>query len=59
MWPKGPPGAVGGPGPILSAQEGASPSDASQPNIRDLARQFIAAIQNALGQQSATTTAPA
>ncbi|SUE43150.1 hypothetical protein [Roseomonas gilardii] len=44
---------------MLSAQEGASSPDVSQPNIQDLARQFIAAIQNALGQQSATTTAPA
>ena len=44
--PPPPPGAEGGLGPMLSAQEDASSSDASQQNIRDLARHFIAAIQN-------------
>ncbi|MDT8331834.1 hypothetical protein RQ831_12285 [Roseomonas gilardii] len=57
--PPPPPGAEGGLGPMLSAQEDASSSDASQQNIQDLARQFIAAIQNALGQQSATSAATA
>lgn len=57
--PPPPPGAEGGLGPMLSAQEDASSSDASQQNIQDLARQFIAAIRNALGQQSATSAATA
>ncbi len=57
--PPPPPGAEGGLGPMLSAQEDASSSDASQQNIRDLARQFIAAIRNALDLQSATSAATA